>query len=60
LRNPLDRRYISLHLTAAGEALIGELFPRILEELLHATARLVADEQEQMIAFCKKLGRNDG
>ena len=60
LRNPLDRRYISLHLTAAGEALIGELFPRILEELLHATARLADDEQEQMIAICKKIGRNDG
>jgi MarR family 2-MHQ and catechol resistance regulon transcriptional repressor len=58
MRDPSDRRYINLHLTAAGEALIGGLFPRILKVLLRVTDRLSADEQEQMTALCKKLGRD--
>lgn len=58
IRNPGDRRYIDLHLTAAGKALIEELFPLILEGLLGVTDRLSADEQEQMTTLCKKLGRD--
>lgn len=58
MRNPADRRYIDLRLTAAGKALIGDLFPRILEVLQRATDRLSADEQEQMTALCKVLGQS--
>jgi MarR family transcriptional regulator, 2-MHQ and catechol-resistance regulon repressor len=56
-RKPSDRRYVDLHLTAAGKALIGDLFSRILEVLIQTTGRLSADEQEQMTTLCKKLGR---
>jgi len=57
MRNPDDRRYVDLHLTAAGKALISDLFSRILEVLIQATGRLSAEEQKQMTALCKKLGR---
>lgn len=51
-----DRRFITLHLTEAGRALIGEVFPRHAVVITEAMSALSPDEQRQLGDLCRKLG----
>jgi len=51
-----DRRYFSLHLTAKGKHLIGEIFPRQAASITHVLETLTPDEQSQLARLTKKLG----
>ncbi|HEY9841953.1 MAG TPA: MarR family transcriptional regulator [Candidatus Obscuribacterales bacterium] len=56
-RNPEDRRYITVVLTARGESLMAELFPRhaaILTELMDV---LNPAEQQELRRLCRILGK---
>jgi len=56
-RSSDDRRYVSVHLTEAGDALIREVFPTHVEVLTAEMAALTADEQDALARLCRKLGR---
>lgn len=56
-RDQQDRRFISVHLTAEGEALIAELFPRHLDSVVLEMGVLTSEEQAQFAALCRRLGR---
>jgi MarR family 2-MHQ and catechol resistance regulon transcriptional repressor len=51
-----DRRYFSLHLTAKGKHLIGEIFPKQAASITHVLETLTPDEQLQLARLTKKLG----
>ena len=53
---PKDRRVTYADLTAAGRALIREIFPHHAEQIRQAVAGLTPEEQETAIALLKKLG----
>jgi MarR family 2-MHQ and catechol resistance regulon transcriptional repressor len=55
-RDPDDRRYVTVHLTDAGEALIADIFPDHVDRLVDAFDALDADELETFGRLCKKLG----
>lgn len=55
-RDPADRRYLTVHLTDAGRAMIAEVFRTISEAICREMAALSPDEQEQLGAICRKLG----
>jgi len=55
-RDQKDRRYVSVHLTPAGEALIAEVFPRHVHSIVEEMAPLTAEEQETLGRLCRKLG----
>jgi MarR family 2-MHQ and catechol resistance regulon transcriptional repressor len=59
-RSPEDRRMLTVHLTAAGDRLIRDLFPRHAARLTEAFAVLTPSEQEQLAALCRRLGRGPG
>lgn len=56
-RNRDDRRFITVHLTQKGNALIGELFPRHVANLCTQMNILSPSEQDTLRALCRKLGR---
>ena len=58
-RDQKDRRYVSVHLTPAGERMIREVFPRHVESIAEEMGRLSAAEQEELARLCRKLGRKD-
>ena len=55
-RDPEDRRCITIQLTDAGQALIGNIFPRHAQIVVDEISVLTLEEQTQLAALCKKLG----
>jgi MarR family 2-MHQ and catechol resistance regulon transcriptional repressor len=55
-RDGVDRRVVTVHLTATGRELVREVFPRVVEVLMQAFSNLSAREQEQLAALCRRLG----
>lgn len=55
-RDENDRRYITVHLTPAGEALIRTFFPGHVARIETLMGALTADEQETLRQLCRKLG----
>ena len=53
-----DRRASYAALTAAGDELIGRIFPEHAEAIAHATAGLSQAEKRQAIDLLKKLGHS--
>ena len=51
-----DRRASYAALTAAGERLIGDIFPAHADAIAHATASLTESEMRQAVRLLKKLG----
>lgn len=56
VRNPEDRRFITVDLTDEGRALIERVFPEHVTRIVEAFRGLSAEEQDQLAALCKKLG----
>lgn len=56
-RNPEDRRFITVHLTQSGQTLIREIFPSHVQAITVEMAALTYEEQQQLGALCKKLGK---
>ena len=52
-----DRRFITVHLTDAGQALIERVFPAHVAALVAEMGVLSGDEQVELGRLCKKLGR---
>lgn len=55
-RSESDRRYIAIHLSKEGSALMADLFPKHVEKVVIALSPLSQTEQEQLAMLCKKLG----
>ena len=55
-RDGEDRRVVTVHLTDRGEALIRDVFPRVVAALVGAFSVLTAVEQKQLAALCRRLG----
>jgi MarR family transcriptional regulator, 2-MHQ and catechol-resistance regulon repressor len=51
-----DRRFVTVHLTPKGQALIEELFPRHVAGVVARFGVLTAAEQEELGRLCCKLG----
>ena len=58
-RRPDDRRCIDISLTKEGEALIEEIFPPHVAGVVETMGALSPDEQQQLAALCRKLGRSE-
>ena len=58
-KNADDRRVTEVHLTAKGRALIEDIFPRHAAQITEELGRLIAAEQKQLGALCRKLGLAD-
>ncbi len=56
-RDPQDRRQITVSLTAAGQQLIAELFPKHAQNIASLLNILSSAEQEELGRLCKILGR---
>ncbi len=50
-----DRRRIVVHLTAEGERVIREVFPRHAEAVREEMNRLTAEEQKELGRLCRKF-----
>ena len=59
-RDNQDRRYLTVHLTDSGNALIAEIFIRVQAAIVSDMATLSADEQQTLGILCKKLGLQEG
>jgi MarR family 2-MHQ and catechol resistance regulon transcriptional repressor len=55
-RDPEDRRYYAVHLTAEGTRTIASLFPRHAAGIVARMNVLTAAEQEILGSLCRKLG----
>lgn len=60
VRSTEDRRYISVHLTEAGEKLISGIFPAHVEAVVAEIGVLDAGEQQTLAQLCRKLGLPEG
>ena len=58
-RDADDRRLVRVSLTKEGEALIGRIFPEHVKVIAEEMNTLTADEQKQLGALCKKLGKRE-
>lgn len=56
-RSREDRRYVTVHLTGAGEKLIRAFFPVHAARIIAEMSILTVSEQEQLGQLCRKLGR---
>ena len=52
-----DRRCIDISLTEKGVALIESIFPQHVDGVVETMGALSADEQQQLAALCRKLGK---
>ncbi len=52
-----DRRIVYVDLTPTGQAKIAAIFPRQLKAIVEELSVLSADEQQELSALLKKLGR---
>jgi MarR family 2-MHQ and catechol resistance regulon transcriptional repressor len=59
-RDPDDRRFVAVHLTAEGKRLIARVFPRHAANLAQEMSILSPAEQEELGRLCRKLGRREG
>lgn len=59
-RDSQDRRYLTVHLTDSGTALIAKVFADVESAIVAEMAALSEDEQEQLGTVCKKLGLAGG
>jgi MarR family 2-MHQ and catechol resistance regulon transcriptional repressor len=57
VRSTEDRRYITVSLTAAGRALITDLFPHHVANVVVAMSALDGGEQQRLGDLCRQLGR---
>jgi MarR family 2-MHQ and catechol resistance regulon transcriptional repressor len=57
VRDQQDRRMVKIFLTPEGEVLIQHIFPQMVEAITREVNILTADEQAQLGALCRKLGR---
>ena len=55
-RDKEDRRYINVHLTKQGHALIEELFPRHVENIVAELSVLSKEDQVTLGRVCRELG----
>lgn len=55
-RDSQDRRYLTVHLTTEGAALIAVVFARVETAIVAEMATLSAEEQQTLGTLCKKLG----
>lgn len=55
-RDTADRRYLTVHLTGTGPALIATTFAAVAAEIVKEMASLDEHEQAVLGALCKKLG----
>lgn len=55
-----DRRYLTIRLTAKGEALIGTVFTDVEAAIMAEMGALTEDEQVLLGRLCKKLGLREG
>ena len=58
-RRENDRRCIQIHLTEEGRALVAQILPAHVQIVEQTFAVLGADEQDQLAALCKRLGRQE-
>ncbi len=56
-RDATDRRRVVVTLTEAGRAWIADRFPQHATNITAEFAVLTAEEQQQLAALCRKLGR---
>ena len=59
-RDNEDRRYLTIHLTAVGTALISRVFTDVEAEIVKEMSSLDENEQEILGILCKKLGVKGG
>jgi MarR family 2-MHQ and catechol resistance regulon transcriptional repressor len=52
----IDRRCTEIHLTEAGAALIEQIFPRHVAQVVETFAVLSPEEQSQLGELCRRLG----
>jgi MarR family 2-MHQ and catechol resistance regulon transcriptional repressor len=52
-----DRRFVMVHLTPQGEALIRTIFPQHVDRVRQYMSALTPAEQDEVRALCRKLGR---
>jgi len=55
-RDSADRRFVTVRLSEAGQALIAGVFPGHVAGVVRAIGVLSAEEQEQLGTLCRKLG----
>ena len=60
VRDNEDRRYLTIHLTAAGASLIARVFAEVEAAIVEEMASLDEKEQELLGILCKKLGMKGG
>jgi len=60
VRDNEDRRYLTIHLTAAGTSLITKVFADVEAAIVTEMASLDENEQELLGTLCKKLGMKGG
>lgn len=58
-RGELDRRFVTVRLTAEGRRLIGGFFPSHVAAIVKEMSSLTRREQEALGRLCRKLGRKD-
>ena len=56
VRDPEDRRYLTVHLTRDGRKLIESVFPDHVREIQERMGALTAAELDQLRTLCRKLG----
>jgi MarR family transcriptional regulator, 2-MHQ and catechol-resistance regulon repressor len=55
-RDTVDRRFVSVHLTPAGEELIGRIFHSHVAGVVETMSALTAEEQDELARLSRKLG----
>ena len=55
-RDDRDWRYVNVHLTEKGQALIDEIFPTHVQQVLKTFTCLSYEEQKSLAALCRKVG----
>lgn len=55
-RDTEDRRYLTVHLTDEGRAMITDAFSRVAAAICTELSVLTPQEQEQLGSLCRKLG----
>lgn len=55
-RDSEDRRYLTVHLTEEGTALIAQAFAKVEASIVAEMSSLTRSEQELLGSICKKLG----
>jgi MarR family transcriptional regulator, 2-MHQ and catechol-resistance regulon repressor len=55
-RGDRDRRFVTIHLTETGRALIERVMPRHVADITALMSALTPDEQKTLGELCKKLG----